>query len=130
MPAALSRRAALAAPAALVAAPVMAAPHPDAALLAACAELKAAERATREADAALLCSDAEIAAVSRRWSDAMEAVSDLPATTPAGVRAKAEALLIATRREVTVFDGETLEDSCESHEWLAYRLAEDIALRL
>jgi hypothetical protein len=131
MPAPLSRRAALAAPVALAAATAGAAPtHPDAALIAACEELKAAERATREADAAPSCSDAEMHAVCRRWSAAVEAVSDLPATTPAGVRAKAEAVLIALRREVTVFPGETFEASCAPHEWLAFRLAEDIVLRM
>ena len=113
------------------AAPMVAvAAEPDAALLAACEELKAVERATREVDEDPRISDAAVGAVARRWSAAVESESDLPATTPAGIRAKAEALRLVLRREVPVHFGETFEDSCEPHEWLAFKLAEDIVLRL
>ena len=127
-----SRRALLGAAAvALAAATAGAAPtHPDAALLAACEELKAADRLIAALDAAPACSDAEMTAAVRRWYDAMEAVSGLVPTTPEGVRAKARAALVATRRDTLEHGGQALEDVLEPYQWLAYRLAEDIVLRL
>lgn len=125
---ALSRRAALAAPAALVAvaAPAVAAVSRDAELLAACEELQASYRQLMALNAADDAPDEVMDAAIQRWHRAQEWVSDLPATTLAGVRAKAAALMAAIRHDVVVKIGSTVEEYADLHEWLAYRLAEDV----
>jgi hypothetical protein len=92
----LSRRAALAAPAALALAPAppAAAAHPDARLLALQAEAKRAD-----ADYAAACEaesgDAELAAAFARWEAVARVIADIPADGLAGVAVKARFLLVA-----------------------------------
>ncbi|MBX6745236.1 MAG: hypothetical protein IRY87_24640 [Acetobacteraceae bacterium] len=128
MSAKLPRRAALAAPAAFVVAtmPAVAAVSPDAELLAACEELQDCYRHLMALNAADDTPDEVGDAAIQRWHQAQERVSDLPATTPAGVRAKAAALMAVIRHDVVVKIGGTVEEYAVPHEWLAYRLAEDI----
>jgi len=124
----LSRRAALAAPAALVVAamPAVAAVSPDAELLAACEELQASYRQLMALNAADDVPDEVGDAAIQRWHRAQERVSELPATTLAGIWAKAAALMAAIRHDVVAKIGGTVEEYADLHEWMAYRLAEDI----
>jgi hypothetical protein len=92
-----------------------AAPEPDAELLAACARLHVADRAVAAANADPDVEDAKLTRVVREWVDALEAVPDLPATTPAGVRAKAAGVRAAIERIVPIRTGSTVEECAEWH---------------
>jgi hypothetical protein len=103
--------------------------NPDAMLIAACDRLRAVDAELllleRQGVPANLLSldaawDGQVEAASDAWDDAMRVVADTPAVTPAGLRAKADAVLAAFRREAAHMPHET-----GPHEWLAYRLAED-----
>ena len=96
----------------------------DAALLAACDDVRAADRECERVDHGNV-SRAEVEAAAERWTEAVRRAAEIPATTDAGTRAKAEALRIVLRREVDLFEG-TFEAQAAPHERLAMSLAGDV----
>lgn len=62
----------------------------------------------------------------RLWAADCQYCADLGATTLPGLLAKAEAALAALLRDVPAEIGSTIEDASEPHEWIAYRLAQDV----
>ena len=68
--------------------------------------------------------DAE--AVAWEWTAALDALADIPATTRSGLRAKADAVRVATERGTKIQRVLTLREQAEGHLWAAYKLALDI----
>jgi hypothetical protein len=135
MSTATTRRAALrsgvAALAAGLAAPAIAsvtavAPDADAELIAAVADMAAAHawNADHAALPANQTDDAEDERVQDAWWEAADRIEALPATTPAGMRAKASAMRMAIERSV-IHPCRPISEG-EYHERLAYGLAADI----
>lgn len=96
----------------------------DAELLAACADATRCEARRGRINDAGWISDDDTAVAGAEWIDAFERVAELPATTEAGIRAKA----LALRQAVLEFiapDG-TLEDDGETNHRLALSLCDDI----
>ena len=126
-----SRRAALAlTAAAAVASPIIGMREivsSDARLIENADRLKAREAAIRLSDASPADrTDAEMFAESDAWYQALEAVTKTSAASPRGLRAKAEALVIALNREVPSFLTDTVEDAGAAHDLLALSLARDV----
>ena len=61
-----------------------------------------------------------------RQKELIKTITETPAGTPEGLRAKAQALDLWLNREVPVFNGETFEDRADTPELLAMSLARDI----
>ncbi|MCK8784144.1 hypothetical protein M0638_07110 [Roseomonas sp. NAR14] len=101
--------------------------RPDAALLAACAELRAWRAALDRIDhAEIPVPDDEADEALERWADTIDALAALPAHTPAGIRAKAEATRTALEVEAVIRPTDTIATVGKRHERLAHSLALDI----
>lgn len=103
-------------------------PSPDAELIEACAEAARCEawrcqlnNDPREAD-----DDEVTAANNDAWHAAFERLMELPARTPAGFRAKAEAVRLAVLEFVLAGPDFTLANNGHLHEQLAINLCDDI----
>jgi hypothetical protein len=114
---------------------------PDAALLAACAAflVTEAERVAMNdegeqqpddiSEAENQDYDDRCVSSSGRWRKAIDRVIELPATTPTGFLAKAEAMRIAVLEGALEGIGDTIADA-RPHERLAYSMAQDILREL
>lgn len=99
----------------------------DAGLIESAATLRAREADIRLSDASPAArTDAEMFAESDAWYRALEAVTRASATSSRGLREKAEALVIALKREVPPFLTDTVEDVGAAHDLLALSLARDV----
>jgi hypothetical protein len=112
--------------------PAAAPPAPDAELLDLCRQLDADSQDLRHHDllcathAPTLMNEDEVVDVLWRAHDAIELIAATPATTTAGIRAKATALRQALMQAVGVATGLTFEEQAEDYELLAMSLARDI----
>lgn len=128
--AALSRRGILAAgTGAAIPAAVAAAPSPDAYLVSLGDTLHALAAEARHNEARNV-PHADVDEWCDRWNGAIAELGDLTPCTVAGLRAKAAATAVVLRHEFRVASDRTVEEQCEDHEWLALRLAEEMAARL
>jgi len=101
--------------------------HPDAALLAACATFAIACANMAAISAADAPTDAELEVVVDAWRAPIDTITDTPATTPEGVRAKAQAVIgYFANTGVSKYNWETLEEAMSGHEMMAWRLAHEI----
>ena len=107
-------------------------PDPDARLLELCRQLDADSRELRRhellcaAGAPTLADDGEVYDVLRRAHGTIELIAAIPATTAAGIRAKAGALGHALMQAVDVATGLTFEEQAEDYELLAMSLVRDL----
>jgi hypothetical protein len=99
--------------------------NPDAALLAACADLMAADIEKARIDRAPGVSDDEITSAVNDWMAALDRVTELPATTLEGAKAKSRAVIAAFKFKLPQMRGQTVESEAEYHEIVAWRLALD-----
>ncbi len=115
---------------------------PDAAPIAACADAPLLDRCSelhelfqlneRDNLAGVIGrTDAELDARGVRFAELVQAITDLPARTPEGLRAKALALECVLTQYVAIGIGETLPEAedAEGHELLAWSLARDVQAR-
>ncbi len=93
----------------------------DADLLAACARFQAVDRDVRRRYGGGGATDEELYGATFQWDAARNEVAVRVARTAAGLVAKATATMTAFK----MVDQSTQAD-CDRHEWLAYRLAEDL----
>jgi hypothetical protein len=111
--------------------PTAAPPDPDAELLDLCRQLDDDSRALQHYEAMDLVgwtqADQDQADVLMfRVHDTIEAISTVPATTRAGIHAKADALGHALKQAVAVETGLTFEEQAEDYELLAMSLVRDL----
>ena len=100
---------------------------PDAELIALCTDYQRHRALVRRMDNHVgVHTDEEVDTACDAMRDTLAALSDMPATTREGIRSKATAMLTAFEYTVPTSIGGTVEDHAERHEWLAYRLAQDV----
>jgi hypothetical protein len=104
-----------------------AAPVPEPDLHAACARFWEAhdvlERWNRHE---ISLTDETATPLTAQWHDAMVEISNHQTRTVEGIRAKAKVMLAGFDFNIPTGLTETVEGSAETHEWLAWRLAQDL----
>ncbi len=102
--------------------------HPDAALIALCATFTAACAELARINTVDDPSDEELDALVAAWHAPIAAIIATPATTLAGARAKAQAVInyFGNSGRVSKYNWETVEEAMSGHEKMAWNLAHEI----
>lgn len=102
--------------------------HPDAALITLCATFATACADLARINATDDPSDDELDAVVGAWAEPINAIIATPATTLAGAKVKAQAVIdyFANSGGVSKYRWETVEDAMVGHEKMAWALAHEI----
>ncbi len=101
--------------------------HPDATLLTACASFAVACAGIARINATPDLTDEDAAPIIRQWNAPIDTITNLPATTLDGIRAKAQAVIDAFESGgVNRSRGESVEQAAGYHELMAWRLAHNI----